>query len=297
MAQHLLPTLPIPPAIELGFTTSESLKSYFPQLDLVKLSDPSLNVHKISSRTTHNLVAPPSSSFPHIDDPTEAWEALYPQGSVNPANTIPGGFGFYLSGANEFRSRLRTSKEVLMSYGVMFQEGWEWVKGGKLPGIYGGEGDSAYGCTGGRQGDRSSCFNLRLMWRAAGNGEVYAYLNPTPNNIAHLLKVPPSSKQNPDYGFSVGRGAFQFKPGRWFNIAQRVKLNDVGHENGEIQLWIDGESVIHVTNLTLRESTEAYIQGLHFQTFFGGNSPDWASPKDQRAWFGNVSGVIISQTE
>ena len=29
----------------------------------------------------------------------------------------------------------------------------------------GGIGDTAYGCSGGRQNDRCKCFDIRLMWR------------------------------------------------------------------------------------------------------------------------------------
>jgi len=39
---------------------------------------------------------------------------------------------------------------------------------------------------------------------------------------------------------------------------------------GEIQLWIDGISAISVSGLTLRDTEEGKIKGMHFQTFFGG---------------------------
>ena len=82
---------------------------------------------------------------------------------------------------------------------------------------------------------------------------------------------------------------------------------------GEIEVYIDGQSVVHATGLILRtnEGPDGRVQGLHMQTFFGGMSarsipccirtetrrtghtPDWASPKDQRAWFANISGAIL----
>ena len=40
--------------------------------------------------------------------------------------------------------------------------------------------------------------------------------------------------------------------------------------SGEMQLWIDGVSVINVGGLNLRMSNESRIQGMHFSTFFGG---------------------------
>ena len=81
------------------------------------------------------------------------------------------------------------------------------------------------------------------------------------------------------------------------------------HE-GQIQLWIDGNSVINVDGLSLRETESGKIKGMHFQTFFGGmflviqtfnaylffttgHGDDWASPKDQRGWFADVTGTVI----
>lgn len=79
---------------------------------------------------------------------------------------------------------------------------------------------------------------------------------------------------------------------------------------GQIQLWVDGNSVIDIDGLTLRDTEAGKIKGMHFQTFFGGTSlkrflfplkikfllghnKDWASPKDQRAWFADITGKIV----
>lgn len=69
--------------------------------------------------------------------------------------------------------------------------------------------------------------------RQEGAGELYAYVAPNTPNTVQLSSVPPWSKQNPDYGFSVGRGAFGFEAGRWHTVAERVKLNEVGCDDGE----------------------------------------------------------------
>ncbi|KAF9463994.1 hypothetical protein BDZ94DRAFT_1308260 [Collybia nuda] len=279
-----------------GFTTSSIQHE---QVEHVEFEDHALGVHKKSPRTPHKIVAPPASKSPlrsAISPPEKAWEAFYPKGSINPAGKIPGGFTFHVSGPKEFAENLaHGAKEAVFSYRMMLEEGWEWVKGGKLPGIFGGVGDLSYSCTGGRQNDRCKCFNLRPMWRPNSVGELYTYLPLTQNNSKHLLAVPPSSKANPDYGFSVGRGSFHFDiaVGQWVAVAFRVKLNDHGKENGEIQIWIDGTSVILAKHLTICDSSDARIKGMHFQTFFGGHTEEWASPKDQRAWFADISGVIV----
>ncbi|KAJ3746474.1 hypothetical protein DFH05DRAFT_1395121 [Lentinula detonsa] len=301
------PLVPVP-HFQYGFSTSTSANTSL-SLSIVNLSDKALGVHKISSRTAHPLVSPPSLNTPtrslechDLPPPILAWEAFYPKGSINPSAAIPGGFGFYLNGPKEFSDILRGSEsstganEIVMSYRLMLQSDWEWVKGGKLPGVFGGVGDLAYGCSGGRKDNRESCFDVRLMWRSKGAGELYVYLPSTEQNRERLLAVPPLSHENPDYGFSVGRGAFSIPVGRWMSVAIRVKLNTVGYEDGEIELWIDGISVISVTKLTLRQSEKSRLKGMHFQTFFGGklcNKPDWASPRDQRAWFADVTGVSV----
>ncbi|KAL4079094.1 polysaccharide lyase family 14 protein [Scleroderma citrinum] len=276
----------------LGFTTCTSAPA-FPNLIPVSLSDPSLGIHKNTKDLTHNVVHPPPPIHPSIHpEPSSAWEASYPERSCSPRTDIPGGLGFYLAGPKEFSSALeKGAQEAVFGYRVMFSKDWEWVKGGKLPGAYGGVGDLAYRCSGGRQTDRARCFNLRLMWRRNGLGELYVYAPLNKTNEKALLSVP-NSKMNSDYGISVGQGAWTFTPGVWTTVAERVKLNTVGDANGEIQLWINGMSVIHVKGLILREDKASCIKGMHFQTFFGGHTPDWAAPKDLYAWFADVSGVI-----
>jgi hypothetical protein len=265
MERHLFPT---EKQLQNAWTTSSKIDK--PGVEILQLDDHELQVHKVASSTSHRLVSPPNGVGPAAL--SAAWEAFYPKGSINPKNSIPGGFGFYLSGPSQFQAGLGTANEVLFSYSVMFDNGWDFVKGGKLPGIcecatptyirphlherdsrpaVGGEGESAYGCTGGRKDDRCRCFSLRLMWRFVvvkspgeterldsvmgrreGSGEVYAYMPEFEKNTEVLLAVPPKSCGNYQYGISVGRGAFTFPRGQWVTVAERVKLNDLGEENG-----------------------------------------------------------------
>jgi hypothetical protein len=128
------------------------------------------------------------------------------------------------------------------------------------------------GCSGGRRD--ISCWSTRLMWRTNGEGELYTYL-PSPENPGFesnkiLCNVTPSSRCNPKYGASVGRGAFDFKSGQWNTVSQRVRLNDVGQSNGELELFFDGESVINVKGLKFRENAQGRFRGIQAETFFGG---------------------------
>ena len=118
---------------DFGFTTCKHIQH--PKIQLFDLDDHQLGVHKVSSKTTHNVVQPPLVNSGSLPSPETAWEAFYPKGSINPSADIPGSFSFYLSGPREFADRLEAASEAVMSYRMMLQDGWEWNKGGKLPGV------------------------------------------------------------------------------------------------------------------------------------------------------------------
>lgn len=104
-----------------------------PEVEILPLGDHELHAHRASPSPAHPVVTPPRGSGPGA--PSVAWEASYPEKSIDPKSSKPGGFGFYLSGPPEFYAGLRTAKEALISYSVMFEKEWDFVKGGKLPGI------------------------------------------------------------------------------------------------------------------------------------------------------------------
>jgi hypothetical protein len=58
---------------------------------------------------------------------------------------------------------------MLLSYELAFDQGFDWVKGGKLPGLRGGPNPD--GCSGGNEPNGTDCFSTRLMWRKNGAGE------------------------------------------------------------------------------------------------------------------------------
>jgi len=113
------------------------------------------------------------------------------------------------------------------------------------------------------------------MWRTGGKGELYTYL-PDPSfgskfaGNKNLCTKVPNSECNSVYGASVGRGSFTFPTGEWTTIAQRVKLNDDGKSNGELELIVNGESKFTLDGLRFTDSKEARMFGLQMQSFFGG---------------------------
>ncbi|WP_232667380.1 polysaccharide lyase [Pseudonocardia sp. TRM90224] len=178
----------------------------------------------------------------------------YPAGSASRSAGGPeGGLQAYLQLAGG------PAETAELEYSVRFPAGFDFVKGGKLPGFYGGT------VTGGREiPDGTDGLSTRYMWRADGAGEVYAYL--------------PSSEE---HGTSLGRGCWSFTPGEWTTMRQRVQLNTPGGKDGRVTVWQDGRQVLDVTGLEFRSAADLRIDGLFFSTFFGGSDSSWASPVDQ----------------
>jgi hypothetical protein len=192
----------------------------------------------------------PSGRFPEI------LRAHYPAGSASPTVTendhAPvGGAQMYL-----FKQGVEPSDALDLRYFVRFPSGFDFVKGGKLPGLFGGTVNNGKKIPNGTNG-----LSTRYMWRNEGRGEVYAYL-------------PTSQTQ----GTSLGRGNWTFTPGPWHEIEQAVDLNVPGHADGRIRVWFDGKMVLDEGGLVFRTTDSLKIEGLFFSTFFGGSDSSWTTP-------------------
>lgn len=186
----------------------------------------------------------------------------YPAGSAS--NLAHETDGTPLGGAQAYLPLVDGPADDLhLRYCLRFADGFDFARGGKLPGLYGGT------VTGGQRiPDGANGFSTRFMWRAEGRGEVYAYL--------------PGSEE---HGTSLGRGAWTFATGRWQCVEQRVHLNTPGTADGEVHVWLDGQPVLSQTGLEFRTTDALAIDGVWFSTFFGGGDASWSTPRDQEVWF------------
>jgi len=218
----------------------------------------------------------------------------FKKGSFRYLGPQPSGLNMYAEPLD-----LSNAKEVVASYQIRFPEDFEYVKGGKLPGIYGGENlQVAKSCSGGRRD--TNCHSVRFMWRTGGMGELYTYLpdpsfGPDFEGNKALCTIEPQSECNPTFGASVGRGSFTFPPGDFMTIGLRAKLNDVGSSNGELELIVNGQSKFNVSGLAYRNTDEHRFQGWQAQSFFGGNTADWQSSKDQSLEMKDFS-LVVTET-
>ncbi|KAJ7494408.1 hypothetical protein B0H11DRAFT_2171961 [Mycena galericulata] len=184
--------------------------------------------------------APSSSSYTPWDNTTTVMQLLYPAHSANPAAKPQGGAEFYASPL-----AIASAETVTMGYSVFFPHDFDWVKGGKLPGLYGGR----TGCSGGDSA--LDCFSTRLMWRPNCEGEMYLYA-PKDKQTAALC-ADPHSVCDSTYGFSIGRGTFCFQPGGWTTVLQIVRLNTPGKQDGGFWLYVDGQLRIHREDIFYRD--------------------------------------------
>ncbi|KAJ6625631.1 hypothetical protein B0H10DRAFT_2002449 [Mycena sp. CBHHK59/15] len=263
-------TLPFPAATESSTDTQALL-----------VSDWSLSKGRIQNGGDDlSFVADP---FPNSPAPGitsnmtgPALQVVYPAGSYS-NNT--GGAQLYslwnTTQASGFQS-------MMLSYEVAFDDGFDWVKGGKLPGLRGGT--SATGCSGGNEATGFDCFSARLMWRTNGAGEVYAYI-PSPNNLCSEKTI----ICNSDFGISISRGSFTFTSGQWNRVTLLVQLNNpVNVANGNIELYFNDVQALAQQDLQLRASSNVTAGGIYFSTFFGGSDTSWSTPTTTHTYFRNM---------
>ena len=74
------------------------------------------------------------------NDTVNCMQILYPKGSNAPSNSPQGGTEFYAHPLD-----ITLAQNVSLQYSIYFSGDFDFVKGGKLPGLYGGH----KGCSGG----------------------------------------------------------------------------------------------------------------------------------------------------
>ena len=145
-----------------------------------------------TSSSTSTTRTSTSSSRPTSTAPASGsvLSIFYPSGSYTPSEQPVGGTQFYALSPFD----LSLVQSVTFNYSVFFPSYYDFVLGGKLPGLYGG----TEGCGGGNSAQ--GCWSTRMAWRPNGTGELYAYLPQDKQNTTALLEVPPYSYVNADYG-------------------------------------------------------------------------------------------------
>lgn len=198
---------------------------------------------------------------PHQAAPSgRALAVRYPKGAVGPR----------LGGA-QWRVRLpEAHSELFLAYSLCFEAGFDFVKGGKLPGLVGGRAN-----TGGHPPTGYDGFSARMMWRSGGRAVQYVY-HPDQASI-----------WGDDLDYRTTE-AIRFLPGVWHRIQHRITLNTPGEpglKDGLVQAWFDGQLCLDRSGVRFRHQESISIDQLYFSTFFGGNEADWAPTRDEAIYF------------
>lgn len=189
----------------------------------------------------------------------EVLEVIYPAG------------GFDASSALNWRARLPTPlRAVTLSYDVRFCPDFDFVEGGKLPGLGGGKLEIP------SKPDGTNGWRARVMWRKGGAAVQYVY---------HMDMT---TTYGQDFSWKIDGKPVHFVPGQWHRISYRVAMNGIGLKNGSIRTTFDGKEVFFKNDFRFTSSNSLMIDTLYFLTFFGGNSPSWAPKQNQCAQFDHL---------
>lgn len=181
----------------------------------------------------------------------------YPKGGVGPGD---GGAQWKAALGGEY-------DELYLAYRLRFAPGFDFVLGGKLPGLVGGSAPT--GCV-----DDTGGFSARSMWRADGLGVQYMYYPEKVNNCGD------------DFDYALDGAPALFQPGVWHTLEHRLVMNTPGQHDGRLQAWLDGQRVLDVPDFLFRgDGAEFLIDTLYFSTFFGGSGAEWAPTRDETVDF------------
>ncbi|HJT24544.1 MAG TPA: hypothetical protein VJ873_08190 [bacterium] len=184
--------------------------------------------------------------------------------------------GSFSGGACQFltdfsKLSIQPQESLYLRYYLRFDPGFDFVKGGKLPGLAGGKGN-----TGGHKPNGQDGWSARIMWRPDGKIVQYVYYPDQPGTYGE------------DFDWNYGGCPRFFKPGKWYCVETFVQMNSPGKKDGVIRSWLDGDKALEITGLRFRDIPEIKIDKLEFETFFGGGDASWATPRDQYSMFDNA---------
>lgn len=214
------------------------------------------------------------------------WNNGIDQGRVSVVENNSGKAGFYLRvayPANQYGpSNGGAQWKVLLSsggwdilesiYRVRFEVGFDFKKGGKLPGLCGGACN-----TGGTKPNGYDGWSARNMWRREGRVVQYLYYPDQPGINAI------------DFPYVIDGKKVYFTPGMWHEIRVRIQLNSSGLNNGRLQAWFDGQLALDAGGLRLRDTDSIKINQFYFSTFHGGNDASWSPAVTSYANFDSFS--------
>ncbi len=161
--------------------------------------------------------------------------------------------------------------EYILSYKVKFQSDFEWTKGGKLPGLGGGE---VY--AGGQDVSVGDGWSFRPVWHYyAGINDDKPFIAP----YAYYVDQPGI------YGNEFGK-RYTIKDNKWYKIWIHIKMNTNQNSDGKLHMKINNSTVYY--NSSFRWVTDDHgreIDELMWDIFRGGVGSDYMASEDNLIYF------------
>lgn len=210
------------------------------------------------------------------EDGSESLRVDYAAGEVGASS----GWGFHATPKHAF-----PGVSSVLCYRVYFPEDFDWKRGGKLPGLFIGH----PGATGGNWEYKAG--SARVVWQRDGVAAVYLYL---PLQVAFDgSKQMAVDTQSDEFKrcchltkkgchlWNSGPNVLRFKKGQWNDVQLVVRLNTIGKQDGYLELTVNGEKK-SCHGMAWRTRAHLAVGGVVWQTFYGGSTPEAASPEG--AW-------------
>lgn len=181
---------------------------------------------------------------------------------------VPGSHFGPITGA-QWKFPVSPADEYYFSFRVKFENDFDFVKGGKLPGLAGGKANS-----GGNIPDGHDGWSARMMFWEGGKLSFYVYSPAQSSQWGERLYWKESSGDT----VRIGQGS-------WHLITQRVRMNTPGKADGVLQGWFDGQEAFYNDSILFRKDEKLKIDQVFYSVFMGGGDQSWAPVKDEYICF------------
>lgn len=171
------------------------------------------------------------------------------------------------------------AKTMWVSYKIKIEEGFDFRKGGKLPGLCGGKAYSG----GNKPASKGDGWSARIMWRQDGSIHQYMYYVEQVGNYGDYWAWQ-DELSTPS----------RFIPGKWHTVTTQIILNTVqpgtttGNHDGALRSWLDGKMILEKTNLRLVDFEDQMIDIFYISTFHGGDDSSWSPLNDSYICYDDI---------
>jgi len=165
-------------------------------------------------------------------------------------------------GFNWAPQSFRKAETACLTYSVFVQDGFQFGRGGRLPGLSG-----ASSGTDDASDEQKTEFSTRYTWSEAGALDV-------------LGRFPSWSEPR---AMGVGGSGIAIKPGRWTELEQEVILNTPGKNDGILRVWQDGKLVVDKKDVVFRIKSSVSLSGVLAEAA-AGELPQGTRRVAQKIW-------------